>query len=216
MGGRRRDRRLKGSPLPRGFYARSAIEVAPDLLGRDVVAASQAGIVRVRLVEVEAYLGSEDPGSHAFRGLTRRNATMFGPPGRLYVYFTYGMHWCMNVVCGPVGVPTAVLLRAAVVLDGAEIVAGRRPRSAQRDLARGPARLAQALGIDGSWDGTDVVRGQLRLRSGQPPAAAEIRSGPRVGVAGAGGVAPWRFWVDGVAEVSTYRPAARRAGSTGR
>lgn len=216
MGGRpRAGRRLSDRPLPRSFYGRSSLDVAPDLLGRDVVCATAAGVVRARLVEVEAYLGAADPGSHAFRGRTRRNAAMFGQAGHLYVYFTYGMHWCINVVCGTDGVAEAVLLRAAVLQGGAQIAAARRPRSTPRDLARGPARLAQALGVDGSWDGADIVRGQLRMLPGRPAAPADIRSGPRVGVSGAGGVAPWRFWVDGVPEVSVYRPALRRARSTG-
>lgn len=178
-------------------------------------------MVRARLVEVEAYLGSEDPGSHAFRGRTRRNETMFGPPGHLYVYFSYGMHWCMNVVCGAEGVAEAVLLRAAVILDGADLAAARRRGGSARDLARGPARLAQALGVDGSWDGTDLCSGALRsetelqLLAGLPAAGGEVRSGPRVGVAGAGAVAPWRFWIDGVPEVSAYRAALRRKRSAG-
>jgi DNA-3-methyladenine glycosylase len=201
---------LTGTPLPRSFYARSALEVAPDLLGRDLVATGANGLVRARLIEVEAYLGAEDPGSHAFRGQTRRNATMFGPPGHLYVYFTYGMHWCMNVVCAGEGVAEAVLLRAAVVLDGVDIALSRRPKSTRRDLARGPARLTQALGVDGTWDGSDLVTGPLVVVAGDPAATGDVVSGPRVGVAGAGALSPWRFWLDGVREVSTYRPAVRR------
>ncbi|MEP7055955.1 MAG: DNA-3-methyladenine glycosylase [Actinomycetota bacterium] len=211
---RRSGHRLSGS-LPRSFYARSSLDVAPDLLGRDVLAGGPDGVVRVRLVEVEAYLGSEDPGSHAFRGRTQRNATMFGPPGHLYVYFTYGMHWCMNVVCAAAGVPEAVLLRAAVLLEGADIAVERRHGSPARDLARGPARLAQALGVDRAWDGIDLIAGPLQLLAGEPPDAAAIRTGPRVGVSGAGAVAPWRFWIDGVPEVSAYRPAVRRKRSAG-
>lgn len=204
------EKALTGKVLPRRFYARSALDVAPDLLGRHVGCETESGVVRARLVEVEAYLGADDPGSHAYRGQTRRNGVMFGPAGHLYVYFSYGMHWCINVVCGTEGVAEAVLLRAATVLDGVPLAQSRRPRSTARDLARGPARLAQALGIDGTWDGIDVVSGPLRLFAGQPPAAADIRTGPRVGVSGAGGTAPWRYWIDGVPEVSTYRPAVRR------
>jgi DNA-3-methyladenine glycosylase len=166
--------------------------------------------VCARLVEVEAYLGADDPGSHAFRGQTPRNAVMFGPAGHLYVYFTYGMHWCANVVCGTAGTAEAVLLRAAVVLDGREISTARRPHSTARDLARGPARLTQALGIDGSWNGADIVTGPLRILPGKPPDPVTVRSGPRVGVSGAGGPTPWRFWIDGVPEVSTYRPGVVR------
>ncbi len=194
--------------LPRSFYQRSALEVAPDLLGCDLVCDAPTGSVRVRLVEVEAYLGSQDPGSHAFRGPTRRNATMFGPAGHLYVYFTYGMHWCINVVCATEGVAEAVLLRAAVVVEGIEHAQVRRPASSARDLARGPARLSRALGIDGSWDGADLLAGPVRILASEPPTGA-VESGPRVGVAGPGGVTPWRFWLAGVPEVSVYRPSAR-------
>ncbi|MDQ1709893.1 MAG: DNA-3-methyladenine glycosylase [Frankiaceae bacterium] len=142
---------------------------------------------------------------------------MFGPPGHLYVYFTYGMHWCANVVCGRAGTAEAVLLRAAVVLDGRDLVIARRPRSTARDLARGPARLTQALGIDGSWNGADLVSGPLRILPGGQAEPAAIRSGPRVGVSGAGGPTPWRFWVDGVAEVSAYRPGVvRKRSAAGR
>jgi len=197
--------------LPRSFFARSSLDVAPDLLGRDVRAVSEAGVVRARLVEVEAYLGSDDPGSHAFRGQAPRNTVMFGPPGHLYVYFTYGMHWCANVVCGREGVAEAVLLRAAVILDGRDVALSRRPKSTARDLARGPARLAKALDLDGSDNGADIVCGGLQFLAGQPVSAAEIRTGPRVGVAGAGAPTPWRYWVDGVAEVSAYRAAVVRA-----
>ena len=164
----------------------------------------------IELTEVEAYAGETDPGSHAFRGRTARNATMFGRPGLLYVYFTYGMHWCMNVVCGPVGVARAVLLRAGTVVHGADVAAERRgPRVRERDLARGPARLAQALGVRRELDGTDVTRPRaaVRLLAGTPVPRDRIRIGPRVGVGGAGAATPWRFWVDGAASVSNYRPA---------
>ena len=201
---------LSDRPLPRSFFARSSLEVAPDLLGRDVRAVSEAGVVRARLVEVEAYQGSADPGSHAFRGETPRNCVMFGPPGHLYVYFTYGIHWCANVVCGQDGIAEAILLRAAVILQGRDIVASRRPRSTTRDLARGPARLAKALALDGSDNGADIVRGGLQFLPGEPAPATTIRTGPRVGVAGAGALTPWRYWIDGVPEVSTYRPAVVR------
>lgn len=211
MVGRRRDGlELSRRPLPRSFFVRSSLQVAPDLLGRDLLCTSEAGVVRARIVEVEAYLGAQDPGSHAFRGQTRRNAVMFGPAGHLYVYFTYGMHWCANIVCGDEGVAEAVLLRAALVMDGRELAAARRPRSSERDLARGPARLAQALGIDGSADGADIVRGPVRLLAGEPVDPAMIRTGPRVGVSGEGAGTPWRYWIDGVPEVSAYRAAVRR------
>ena len=126
------------------------LEVAPDLLGATVRHLSPAGPVAVRLTEVEAYAGEADPGSHAFRGRTPRTAVMFGPPGRVYVYFTYGMHWCMNLVCGPEGEASAVLLRAGEVVEGADLAAARRTTAkSPRELARGPARLTVALGVDG-------------------------------------------------------------------
>jgi DNA-3-methyladenine glycosylase len=204
--------------LPRSFFDRPVLEVAPELLGHLVEHRSPAGVVRVRLTEVEAYDGEDDPGSHAFRGRTRRNAVMFGPPGHAYVYFTYGMHWCVNLVCGPAGRASAVLLRAGAVVAGEELARSRRPAArADRDLARGPARLTSALGLDGSADGLDALGAgsPLRVLSGAAPAAA-VRAGPRVGVAGEGAHRPWRFWLDGEPTVSTYRPAApRRRPATG-
>jgi DNA-3-methyladenine glycosylase len=168
--------------------------------------------VVVRLTEVEAYAGSADPGSHAFRGLRPRNAVMFGPAGHAYVYFTYGMHWCMNVVCGPDGEAAAVLLRAGEVEAGLELVALRRPNARPRDFARGPARLTKALGITGDLRGADLLdpRGPVSLSLGPEQAADRVRHGPRVGVAGAGADLPWRFWLDGEPSVSPYRAAVRR------
>ena len=184
------------------------LDVAPALLGAHVV----AGGVTVRLTEVEAYAGEQDPGSHAFRGRTPRTAVMFGPAGHAYVYFTYGMHWCMNVVTGPDGVASAVLLRAGEVVDGLDAALGRRPGVRGRDLCRGPARLTRTLGIDGSFDGVDLLdpSSPLRLLPGTPVPAAAVRTGPRVGVSGAGAPTPWRFWVDGEPTVSPYRPAVAR------
>jgi DNA-3-methyladenine glycosylase len=176
-----------------------------------------AGGVTVRLTEVEAYAGvGADPASHTHRGPTRRNAAMFGPPGHAYVYFTYGMHWCINVVCRPPGEASAVLLRAGEVVAGIGTARSRRSRSSDRDLARGPARLTQALGVDGSAYGTPLLTGDgpVSLAPGVPVDLALIRVGPRVGVVGAATV-PWRFWLvgaDGRAEptVSAYRPHAPR------
>lgn len=189
------------TPLPRAFYARPVVEVARDLLGRLVV----HGEVAIRLTEVEAYDGQHDPASHAFRGRTARNATMFGPPGHAYVYFTYGMHYCMNVVCGADGEASAVLLRAGEVLRGSE-TARRQRRLADRDLARGPARLTVALGVAREHDGADVTSGPLRVCRGHPVEDARVRCGPRVGVA-AGADTPWRWWIDGERTVSAYRRA---------
>ncbi|GAC1326442.1 MAG: DNA-3-methyladenine glycosylase [Mycobacteriales bacterium] len=199
-------------PLERAFFARPVTEVAVDLLGCVVSSCTPAGCVAVRLTEVEAYAGPDDPGSHAFRGRTRRNATMYGEPGHAYVYFTYGMHWCLNVVCHPVGEPAAVLLRAGEVVAGEPVAVSRRPRTSVRDLARGPARLTSVLGVDGGLDGVDVTAAGsvLSVAPAAPVAAASVRSGPRVGVAGAGAGTPWRFWLDREPTVSTYRPAVLR------
>lgn len=197
------------------FLARPALDVAPDLLGTVI---EHEGVA-VRLTEVEAYAGEQDPGSHAFRGRTRRNEVMFGPAGYLYVYFTYGMHTCANVVCGPDGVSQAVLLRAGEVISGQDVAARRRTSArtgrvpAERDLARGPARLAQALGLTMDDYGADLLGpGPVRLRPGEGQIDPDlIRTGPRVGVRGPGGdgtAYPWRFWIDGEASVSDYRPAA--------
>jgi DNA-3-methyladenine glycosylase len=194
-----------GRRLSRAFFGRPALDVAPDLLGAVV---SHAG-VSVRLAEVEAYDGQHDPGSHAYRGETARNATMFGPPGHLYVYFTYGMHWCANVVCGRDGTASAVLLRAGEVVDGVDDAQQRRGASvAVRDLARGPARLTQALGLGRDHDGADLLGSGVTVRpAGRPP--EQVRQGPRVGLRH-GADRPWRFWIDGDRFVSAYRPAVAR------
>ncbi|MEP7036621.1 MAG: DNA-3-methyladenine glycosylase [Actinomycetota bacterium] len=201
--------------LTRGFFARPVLEVAPELLGCTV---THAGVT-VRLTEVEAYDGSNDPGSHAFRGPTPRTAVMFGQPGGLYVYFTYGMHWCANLVCGPVGVANAVLMRAGEVVDGVDVAVSRRPGVTHRDLARGPARLTRTLALGREQNGIDttskqsmfVVRGPAH--HGRRSSGSVVRTGPRVGVSGPGGDAaayPWRFWLDGEATVSAYRPGTVR------
>ncbi len=182
---------LSGDPL----------EVGPFLLGKLLVTGGRVA----RIVEVEGYRGAEDPASHAFRGRTRRNAAMFGPPGHLYVYFTYGMHWCANVVCGPAGSGRAVLLRAAAPLAGLAAMAADRPAARrQRDLCNGPAKLCQALGITGADDGNDLVGrscGAIVLADdGTPPPSRPAR-GPRVGIT-AGTELRWRFWVPGDPHVS--------------
>jgi DNA-3-methyladenine glycosylase len=191
-----------GTGLHRAFFERPVLEVAPDLLGAVV---SHEGVA-VRLAEVEAYDGPDDPGSHAYRGRTPRNATMFGPPGHLYVYFTYGMHWCANVVCGGDGTASAVLLRAGEVVEGGEDAQRRRGASVpERDLARGPARLTQALGLSREHDGADLLGSAVALRPArQRPRLT--RNGPRVGLRN-GAERPWRFWIDGDRFVSAYRPA---------
>jgi DNA-3-methyladenine glycosylase len=264
-------------PLPRQFFAGSSVEVAPLLLGCVLAHRTAAGLVAVLLTEVEAYAGAADPASHAFRGRTARNAVMFGPPGHAYVYFTYGMHFCVNLVCRPAGEASAVLLRAGRVIDGVGLAASRRGRrapagagparpasaplpaaeaaavpgadaravpgsaaadvpgaeaaavpgteaaavpglvpvlsaAAQRDLARGPARLCQALGIDRTLAGADVCgpASPLRISAARPPVdPARIRRGPRVGVSSAADVA-WRFWIADEPAVSPYRPHVPR------
>lgn len=181
--------------------AGAPLDVAPRLLG----AVLRRGEVAVRLTEVEAYDGATDPGSHAYRGETKRNQTMFGPAGHLYCYFTYGMHTCCNVVCGERGSAGAVLVRAGEVIDGLEAARRRRARSSDRDLARGPARLCNALGITLDDDGTDLGEGPVTLELGPP--VTTVSSGPRVGLRQAPDW-PWRFWITDDQSVSTYRPAA--------
>jgi DNA-3-methyladenine glycosylase len=176
--------------------------VAPALLGWRLSAHG----VTVRLTEVEAYGGQgADPGSHAHRGPTPRSAIMFGPAGRLYVYFTYGMYWCANVVTGPEGEASAVLLRAGEVVGGLEVARSRRPRARDRDLCRGPARLAQALELDGRVLGVDLLDPASPVRLEPGPRDGTVVSGPRVGLSVAVET-PWRFWLDGEPTVSTYRP----------
>ncbi|WP_405095515.1 DNA-3-methyladenine glycosylase [Micromonospora sp. NBC_01412] len=172
--------------------------------------------VTVRITEVEAYAGTAgDPASHAYRGRTPRNAVMFGPAGHAYVYFTYGMHWCVNVVTGPDGEASAVLLRAGEVVDGLDVARARRAAVRRDvDLARGPARLCAALGIDKAAYGCHLLGdGPVRLRPAAGPVPdAAIAAGPRVGVTGAHDV-PWRFWIAGDPTVSDYRrhvPRSRR------
>jgi DNA-3-methyladenine glycosylase len=186
--------------LGRRFYARDPREVAPELLGKVLVRGRQAA----RIVEVEAYCGAEDPGSHAYRGPTRRNATMFGPPGFLYVYFTYGMHWCANAVCGREGDGVAVLLRAAEPLRGIVEMRARRPAARRdRDLLSGPARLCQAFGVDGQDDGADLVRadrGITIVDDGTPPPDVPTIS-KRIGLS-AGADLPWRWCTPGSLHLS--------------
>jgi len=204
-----------GALLSRSFFDRPALEVAPALLGCVLEHRTPGGVVSVALTEVEAYAGTVDPASHAYRGRTRRNAVMFGPPGHAYVYFTYGMHFCVNLVCLPAGTAEAVLLRAGAVLDGLPLARRRRVTSpADTNLARGPALLCQALAIDRAQDGADVCDPASPLRilkapPGRRPAPAPVRSGPRVGVREGADVA-WRFWIDGDPTVSVYRPHAPR------
>jgi len=217
--------RLPGSPalLRRELFGRPVLLTAPRLLGCVLAHETAEGTVAVRLTEVEAYAGAADPASHAFRGQTARNAVMFGEPGHAYVYFTYGMHFCVNLVCGPAGEASAVLLRAGQVVAGAGLAAQRRGARAAasaggpRELARGPARLCRALAIDRRMDGADVCDPASPLRIIGPACqvtAGQVERGPRVGVS-SGADAHWRFWIAGEATVSAYRPhiPRRRPGS---
>ncbi|WP_246117364.1 DNA-3-methyladenine glycosylase [Cellulomonas composti] len=202
----------------RVWYSRDVHAVARDLLGAYLTTSSAEGDVTVRLTEVEAYGGADDPGSHAFRGRTARNAVMFSEPGRLYVYRHLGLHHCLNVVVQPTGSPAAVLLRAGEVVDGAELAWVRRERvgvvDSHRQLARGPARLAVALGLDLDANGTDLTEagGPVVLHRHEGHAISTHASGPRVGVSGGGGDGaryPWRYWLTDERTVSAYRPAYR-------
>jgi DNA-3-methyladenine glycosylase len=195
--------------------------VAPSLLGCWVVSDRPEGRVGLRLTEVEAYSGEgRDPASHAHRGPTPRAEIMFGPPGRLYVYFSYGVHWCANVVVGPAGRGSAVLMRAGEVVLGESLVRSRRPAARlARDLARGPARLTQALAIGPDDRGAQLLDpgSSVRLHRGPPPDGISV--GPRVGISRATEL-PWRFWETGAPSVSVFRPGgpprARRPRQDGR
>ena len=205
--------------MMRGWLGRPVLDVAPALLGARLTTVLYGQTVAVRLTEVEAYDGQDDPGSHAYRGETSRNAVMFGPAGHLYVYRHMGLHHCANVVTGAAGAASAVLLRAGEVVEGRDVAHERRRRRgvvrAEVDLARGPARLAVALGLDLSLYGLDVLGAGSPVRLDPGPTALDHLTGPRVGVGGEGGQAdrfPWRFWLPGAPTVSDYRPAARRRG----
>ncbi|MFD5214228.1 DNA-3-methyladenine glycosylase [Microbacterium sp. NPDC058345] len=203
-------------PAERSDLAGLPLEVAPRLLGGELSTVVDGAAVTLRITEVEAYHGRgtgevPDPGSHARMGPTARNATMWGEPGHLYVYLSHGIHSCVNVVCGPAGTAGGVLLRAGEVLDGTDAAVARSGRSG-RDLARGPGRLGQVIGLrHPRHDGVDAITGEplhgavARLRLGEP--LAEIESGPRVGVAGRAGTHayPWRFWIPADPTVSPFR-----------
>jgi DNA-3-methyladenine glycosylase len=188
--------------LSKSFYSRDALSVARDLIGCVFVREHPRGRVGIRLVETEAYRGTQDPGSHGYRGPTARTETMFGPPGRLYVYFTYGMHWCVNVVCGHTGVSEAVLLRAGEPIEGIELMRKLRGGVDDRLLAAGPARLAQAMGIDKTQDGASLIRGGhfwcAEDATTETYRAGEVSQTVRIGLgSGRGEDLPWRFVVPG-------------------
>ena len=190
-----------GTVLPRSFFHRDARLVAPELLNKVLAGADgRAG----RIVEVEAYVGAIDPAAHTFRGKTKRNAVMFGPPGHMYVYFTYGMHWCCNTVCGDEGEGSGVLIRALEPLAGIERMREARPKVRRdRELCSGPARLTQALGITGEQNGIDLVRardGYTVLDDGTPP-PEDVPGSARIGIR-EGTDLLWRWLVAGNPHVS--------------
>ena len=196
-------------PVARSFYLRDSRVVAPELLNKVLVVGGRRG----RIVEVEAYAGSEDPASHAFRGPTTRNASMFGPGGHLYVYFTYGMHWCANAVTGAAGLGQAVLLRALAPLAGVDEMRVARPRARRdRDVTNGPAKLCQAMGIGAEHDGADLTRcrvgGPWIADDGvDPPARPSVST--RIGISVAVDH-PWRWFVPDDPHVSRFTAGARR------
>lgn len=194
----------------REYFARDPVELGPLLLGAVLAYEDDEGRVAVRLSEVEAYRGvGEDPGSHAFRGETRRNAVMFGEAAHLYAYFTYGMHTCLNIVAGQPGTSAGVLLRGGTIVEGLELARERRAGASDRDLARGPARLAVAMGVPLSAGGSDLLAPPFSLSVAAEPVPFE--QGPRTGISGPGGGSafPWRFWIPGDPGVSPYRRHAR-------
>lgn len=198
--------------IRRDVLAVDPLDAARLLLGCVLESSTPDGVVGVRLTEVEAYRGTDDPASHCYRGPTPRNEVMFGPAGYLYVYFVYGMHFCANVVCLTDGVPGAVLVRAGEVNEGHELARRRRPATrGDAELARGPARLTSALGIGRKHNGVDLTDpvSPVRLLTGDPVAAGDIETGPRVGVASAMDE-PWRFWIRDSRSVSAYRRGGKR------
>jgi DNA-3-methyladenine glycosylase len=202
-----------GAPLQSEFFEREARDVAPDLIGKLLVRSDGR---KARLVEVEAYLGLDDPGSHAFRGPTPRSAIMFGPPGRLYVYFSYGMHWCANVICSPEGTATAVLLRAAQPLERIELMVQARSHGQrelrERDLCRGPGRLSEAFGITGALNGLDLTakRSEVWLSDDGAGPGGVVEATPRVGLSASQAPdLPLRFVVQG----SVWASPGPRAGA---
>lgn len=188
----------------------AALAVAPKLLGATIVSFVDDHEVRVRVTEVEAYEGSVDPASHAFGGRTNRTAVMFGEAGHLYCYFVYGVHWCVNIVCGTEGMASAVLLRAAQIVEGESVARDRtRTRVKAAQLASGPARLARSLGLTGVHSGLDLLDPLSVLQLVEFAPVADYRCGPRVGVAAAAEY-PWRFWLPDDPTVSPYRPGRKK------
>ncbi|HVE97662.1 MAG TPA: DNA-3-methyladenine glycosylase [Mycobacteriales bacterium] len=197
--------------MGRAFYSRPVLAVARDLLGQHLVSGAGGDRVVVRITEVEAYAAADDAASHAHGRRTARNAVMFGPPGHAYVYFTYGMHWCVNLVAETDGTAAAVLIRAGDVVSGTAVARERRSGAVDRDLARGPARLARAAGITGTLNGADVTTRAAGLHVESAPRVRDetVRRGPRVGIRTATEL-PWRLWIADDPTVSAFRPGTLR------
>jgi len=196
-------------PLPRAFYERDAVRLARALLGRTLVHETREGTVAARIVEVEAYRGPADRAAHSYGGRrTPRNEVMWGPAGHAYVYFVYGMHWCLNAVAAKPGAPEAVLFRAAEPLEGKDLARRRRGRDVSDEgLLRGPANLCRALGVGRAQNGADLTSGGLVILAGDEVPPRCIRASPRIGVdyAGDDALMPWRFFVADSPAVSGRR-----------
>lgn len=184
-----------GRPLPRSYYDRPVLTVAEELLGKHLVRVNSEGNIVARIVEVEAYGGSDDPASHAYRGMTERNRVMFGEPGHAYVYFTYGMHFCLNVKAEHTGIPGAVLIRAVEILDGLEIARRNRNTQSCSGLSNGPGKLTKAMSITRAHNGVDLVkRSELYIRDPKTNGRLEISNSGRIGIKN-GKDKLWRFYV---------------------
>ena len=199
-------RRRVGLPLPAEFYDRETALVARELLGAVLECRTRAGVTRGRIVETEAYLGPNDPACHAAAGITKRNRHLHGPPGTAYVYFIYGVHWCVNAVTRELGHGSAVLIRAVEPVQGLPLMRRRRGNTPDRDLANGPGKLCQALGIDGRHNGTSLVRGAVRILRGDPVSGQEVLATPRIGISKAASW-PLRFVDATSAGASRARPS---------
>ena len=202
------------TPVDRAFFERDVFEVAPTLLGCYLERSDASGTVGIRITETEAYAGERDPGAHAYRGQTARNATMFGEAGHVYCYFTYGLHHAVNLVTNRAGVPYGCLIRAGEVVEGEELARVRREGASRvrpllpPDLARGPGSLAQALGATLLDNGADLFGGNWRFLVPGQQIVVPVTTGPRVGVRGHAGTFPWRYWISGDPTVSRYRRSA--------
>ncbi len=194
------------APLPASFYDRPVTVVAQQLLGCLLYRVTPEGMRAGRIIETEAYHQYDDPACHAYRGRTRRNEVMFGPPGRLYVYFTYGMHYCMNVVCESAGTAAAVLIRALEPVSGHELIARARGTNVKnQDWLKGPARCCQGLAITTRNNGLDLtIKGEIYITAGWRLAQEQIASSPRIGIS-AGQHLPWRYFIQGHPLVSGPR-----------